>query len=86
MAVTDHRVGVEIHGRPGTAAVYVNGHLLACEAATLELDANTLIPVLTVKLPVTDDIVLTLAEVKAGFAEETKAALVAMGWKPPDGG
>jgi hypothetical protein len=77
---------LEIGGRGPGITVKVDDHLLACSAATLELDAEN-IPRLTVKLPVADDVVITL-DALLGFEAETKAALMAMGWTPPeaDGG
>ena len=83
---TEHKTHLEISGT-GFAymTVRVNGHMLACESATLEVDASGL-PVLTVKLPVVDGTVVGLADPKFEIEHETRAALVAMGWTPPDGG
>ena len=63
-------------------AVKVGGHLLPCQSLTLELDAENM-PALTVNLPVSDGVVVTLAQVNTGLGESTREALVAMGWTPP---
>jgi hypothetical protein len=73
---------LEITGHMHAISVKVNGHMLLCTAATLELDANR-IPELHVSLPVVDDVVVTLDGTVAGFRDETRAALISMGWTPP---
>jgi hypothetical protein len=73
---------VEITGTPPVVTVKVNGHMLACSSASLHLDAETL-PVLTVTLPVADDIVVTLDGVQADVTEATRQALTSMGWTEP---
>ena len=59
----------------------VAGYLLPVTGGTLAF--GTRFPQLEVALPVVDGLVVSLdASVK--IAEETRASLVAMGWKPPD--
>ena len=73
---------VEITGKYGPdAKITVDGHLLACSRAVMTWDAESL-PELVVALPVADGFVVTLEAIPS-FAEETRAALVAMGWTPP---
>jgi hypothetical protein len=82
VTVTDSLTRVEITGTsPGTEALRIAGRPLPFTAATLELDAAHW-PVLTVSLPVVDGLVVTL-DTRLRLAEETHAALVAMGWTPP---
>ncbi len=73
---------VEIEGRAPAITVKVDGRMLPCSSAVLEVDAESL-PVLTVKLLVADGAVVALGGVSARIEEETRAALVAMGWTPP---
>jgi hypothetical protein len=75
---------VELAGDPSSAALRINGHLLPFSAAVLRLEAPNA-PMLSVALPVIGGAVVTL-DAKTGFAEETRVALVAMGWTPPEDG
>jgi hypothetical protein len=75
---------LEITGKGPVMTVKVNGHMLPCTWARLDLNAEQL-PELTVSLPVVDDVVVTLDGVSGKFADETRAALVSMGWTPPAG-
>lgn len=76
---------VEITGDGPVFTVKVDGRELACQTAALALDHRCL-PVLSVSLPVIDGTVVTLDAAVVVFAEETRAALVAMGWTPPEEG
>lgn len=75
---------VEIEGSGDRATVKIDGHMLACTSAVLAMDAVSL-PELTVSLPVADDIVITLDGTITVLQDETRAALIAMGWTPPPG-
>ena len=77
--LTNH---VEIAGDPSSGALRIDGHLLPFSAAVLRMEAPHT-PVLSVALPVIGGVVVTL-EAKTGFEETTRAALMAMGWTPPD--
>lgn len=63
-------------------ALKVGGHLLPFQSADLQIEAEDGIPRLTVSLPVVDGLAVTL-DAQLGFADETRAALVAAGWTPP---
>lgn len=74
---------VELTAAPGGGALMltVAGYLLPVTGGTIQF--GTRFPELEVSLPVVDGLVVSLdASVKV--AEDTWAALVAMGWKPPD--
>jgi hypothetical protein len=73
---------LEIAGTPMVITVKVNGHMLPCTSATLCLDAGSL-PELRMSLLVVDSTVVTLDGTVVQFADETRAALVSMGWTPP---
>ena len=69
--------------RPGCATVKVGGHMLAASSATLTVSAED-IPHLYVALPVVDGMAV-IVDARTSLAEESSAALVAMGWTPPQG-
>lgn len=73
---------LEIAGTPMAITVRVNGHTLPCTSATLCLDSGSL-PELRVALPIVNDTIVTLDGAVVQFADETRAALVSMGWAPP---
>ena len=73
---------LEITGKPMAITVKVNGHMLPCTYFRLDCEAQSL-PELRIALPVVDDTVVTLDGTVVQFAEETRAALVSMGWTPP---
>ena len=81
---TDHgplRVELTAAPRGGAIMFTVAGYLLPVTGGTLAF--GTKFPELEVALPVVDGLVVSLdANVKV--SEETWAALVAMGWSPPD--
>lgn len=77
---------VEITGKTSRdATLKVGGSILPCQSLTLNMDAEAGLQVLTVRLPVLDGVVVTLAHADAGLDEETRAALISMGWTPPGG-
>ena len=79
---TEPLSAVEITGKLSAITVKVNGHMLPCRSAVLALDAGQL-PELRISLPVVDDVVVTLEDSFGRFTDETRAALVSMGWTPP---
>lgn len=75
------RVELTAAPRGGALMLTVAGYLLPVTGGTIQF--GTKFPELEVALPVVDGLVVSLdASVKV--TEETWAALVAMGWKPPD--
>lgn len=74
---------VEIKGKTGwDTTVTVGGHLIPCFSADLHLDAESM-PVLTLTLPVVDGVVITLDEAEVKVAQDSRDALLAAGWTPP---
>ena len=77
------RVELTAAPRGGTLMLTVAGYLLPVTSGTVAFGVAGRFPELNVSLPVVDGLVVSLdASVKV--AEETWAALVAMGWRPPD--
>jgi hypothetical protein len=75
------RVELTAAPRGGALMLTVAGYLLPVTGGTIAF--GTRFPQLEVSLPVVDGLVVSLdADVRV--AEETWAALVAMGWRPPD--
>lgn len=72
---------VEIGGPPGREAVKVGGHVLACASARLVLAAGKM-PEVIVHLPVPAGLEASL-EAQVKVDRETRAALIAMGWREP---
>lgn len=77
------RTSVEIGGKLGAHWVRVGGHMLACTRLTLDMDAVS-VPELRFSLPVYDGAVVTLDSAIMSPSDETRAALIAMGWTPPE--
>ena len=63
--------------------VTVGGHVLPVTAGTLTLGESSRFADMNVTLPVIDGLVVSL-DANVSVCEDTKAALVAMGWKPPE--
>ena len=62
----------------------VGGYVLPFSAGALRVDAEK-IPEFTVTLPVVDGLVVSL-DARMSVSEETRGALIAMGWVPPGDG
>jgi hypothetical protein len=73
---------VELSSQPYNGKLTIDGHLLPYNEVSVHQGEDTL-PLLTVKLPVWDGAVITLTDPKMGVVEETREALIAMGWTPP---
>jgi hypothetical protein len=75
---------VEIKGDGYSATVRVDGHQVAAVGLTLTMRAERL-PQLLLDLPVTGGQVVTLTQAVVIAGDETREALIAMGWTPPSG-
>jgi hypothetical protein len=76
---------VEIDGQLTRIRIRVDGRLVSASAARLLLDAER-VPVLQLDLPLDDAMIVTLRDTCVIPGDETRAALIAMGWTPPPGG
>lgn len=76
---------VEIDSREGAeTAILVDGNRVAATSASLQLAAGRT-PILEVRLPLVPAANVAIDRVaEVILDDETRAALVAMGWTPPD--
>lgn len=76
---------VEISGKGWMTKLTVGEHMVPFDRAELVIDALNEPPRLTVSLPLFDGNLITL-DAKVGYGSETRAALIAAGWTPPQEG
>ena len=84
--MTDPRIPatqLSISGTASVLTVSVGGHMLPCSSATLYM-AATDIPVLVIELPLVDGVAITLDGSFPQLMQDSRDALIAMGWTPPD--
>jgi hypothetical protein len=75
---------VEIKGTNEVTGIRLDGFRLS--AATIELRMEPgYVPHVTVGLPIVNDDLVAEVDARVHLDEQTHAALIAMGWTPPDG-
>ena len=72
-------------GKPWAGTPVINGHeILSAQSINVHLDPAA-IPVVTVALIAADALKLVLGDARIVIADETREALISMGWTPPAG-